>query len=211
MKQQIDRKIIVSKIISAAKLYKQNLVGKTFLYIFDNRYIEVMFRKNDFKHLTGVDSNLSANDFYKLAINNQLQAPQIFFSSRHPYKLAQKKLIHLNDISNLAMGENFILEEVSTQTETYKFGSTDLKFTICFNKDPNARSNNDYCYIAQSLRDDDCFLKSKNVFAVTHIFSKKNDTKKYSHEHYCEKGYSISDLPDEIIDLLSDELIRNCT
>ena len=67
MKTQIDRKKIASEIAAAAKAYKRNLVGKTFLYIFDGQCIEVIFKIKDFKHLTGVDSLLSAQDFYKKA------------------------------------------------------------------------------------------------------------------------------------------------
>ena len=49
--------IIVKKIIQAARVYKNNLVGKTFMYVFDNRYIEVMYKASNFKHLMGVDKS----------------------------------------------------------------------------------------------------------------------------------------------------------
>lgn len=90
MKTQVDRRKIVSEIIKAAKDYKQNLLGKTFLYVFENKHIEVMFKAKDFRHLTGIDTTLSAQDFFKQAHQGKLQASQIFFSARHPYKLAQK-------------------------------------------------------------------------------------------------------------------------
>ena len=175
--------------------------------MFENNFIEVMFKIKDFKHLTGVDSNLSAQDFYKKAYKGQLQATQIFFSPRHPYKLAQKKLKHLQDISSLAMGESFMLKDINTQTETYKFGTTDLNFALCFNKE---RDNNGieqgYYFVAQSLRDEDCFSKSKNVFIITHIFSKLNCEQKYNQELYCQESYPVESLPSEIKSMLSEEI-----
>ena len=72
MKKNQDRIKIVKDICFAAKLYKENLVGKTFLYVFDGRYIEVLYKASNFRHLTGVDTNLSAKQFYEYALKNQL-------------------------------------------------------------------------------------------------------------------------------------------
>ena len=49
-----DRKEIVSRIGDAAKLYRDRLVGKRFMYVFDGRYIEVIYKAENFRHLTGV-------------------------------------------------------------------------------------------------------------------------------------------------------------
>ena len=35
------------------------------MYVFDDRYIEVIYKADNFKHLTGVDSHLSAKQFFK--------------------------------------------------------------------------------------------------------------------------------------------------
>jgi hypothetical protein len=73
MSKRIERIQITKYIIDAAKQYKQTLLGKTFMYVFSDKYIEVSFRKKDFAHLTGVDKTLSANDFYKEAVNGRLR------------------------------------------------------------------------------------------------------------------------------------------
>ena len=64
MSKKSDKEHIVKEICKAAKLYKANLVGKRFLYVFDGRYIEVLYKNVNFKHLTGVECNMSAADFY---------------------------------------------------------------------------------------------------------------------------------------------------
>lgn len=58
-----DRKAIVAEINQAAKLYRGFLVGKSFMYVFDDRYIEVIYKAENFKHLTGVDSHCRLSSF----------------------------------------------------------------------------------------------------------------------------------------------------
>lgn len=189
-----DRERIVSVIQSAAQSYKENLVGRTFLYVFDGRYIEVLYKAQNFKHLTGVESRLSARDFYKAALRRQLQGTQIFFNARHPYQLCQRKLQHLQEVSALAYGESFLLEEIVTNTRHYKFGTTDLNFSLCMNKELDAEGREKgSCYVVESLRDEDCFSKSKNVYVVTHIFRKRNDQKFYA--ELCYQDAHVAELP----------------
>ena len=106
MGKQQDREKIVQEIKVAADLYRKHLVGKRFLYVFDGRYIEVLYKNVNFKHLTGVECNMSAADFYKNALKNRLQSPQIYFSASHPYSLCKRKIKHLCEISVLASSEN---------------------------------------------------------------------------------------------------------
>ena len=65
MKKLNDKKQVVAQISAAARLYKKNLVGKHFLYVFDGRAIEVAYQAKGFRHLTGVDTGLDAMSFYK--------------------------------------------------------------------------------------------------------------------------------------------------
>ena len=61
MGKQQDREKIVQEIKIAADLYRKHLVGKRFLYVFEGRYIEVLYKAANFRHLTGVATNLSAS------------------------------------------------------------------------------------------------------------------------------------------------------
>ena len=69
MGKQQDREKIVQEIKVAANLYRKHLVGKRFLYVFEGRYIEVLYKAANFRHLTGVATNLSAKKFYSYAAN----------------------------------------------------------------------------------------------------------------------------------------------
>ena len=209
-RRQADRRRVVETIKQAAKTYKEHLVGKTFMYVFDGRYIEVLYKAANFKHLTGVDSPLSAKEFYRSAVRRQLQVSQIGFTARHPYELCCRKLQHLGEIANLAGAESFLLEEITTQTRSYKFGTTDLKFTLCMNKELDADGKEKgNCYIVESLRDEDCFQKADNVFAVSHIFVKPNDAKIYGKMLYRDEKTPA--IPEQVLTLLSDGLQESFT
>ena len=131
MTKKNDRQTLAEEICKAAKLYKKHFVGRRFAYVFDERYIEVLYKKTNFKHFTGVGCNMSENDFYGNAVKNKLQGTQIYFTKEHAYSLGKRKIKHLCDISKLASNENFILEEIVTDTKTYTFGTTDTGFTLC--------------------------------------------------------------------------------
>ena len=203
-----DRKNIVKKIENAAALYREKLVGKRFIYVFDNRYIEVIYKAENFRHLTGVETFLTARRFYSYAARRILATSQVSFSSSHPYDLCLRKLQHINEVAEMAGSESFILEEIKTNTKSYKFGTTDLNFTLCMNRELDSQGNEKGdCFIVQSLRDGDCFKKSKDVYVVTHILSRSNDKKKYTDLLYMDQSATIQDLPADILELIDEGLI----
>ena len=68
MATKVDKKNAIRQgIIDAAIVYSQNLAGKTFLYVYGDEYFEVSFPVDHFLHLTGVETILSAKDFYRNA------------------------------------------------------------------------------------------------------------------------------------------------
>ena len=209
MGKQQDREKIVQEIKVAADLYRKHLVGKRFLYVFEGRYIEVLYKAANFRHLTGVATNLSAKKFYSYAAKKMLQASQIFFTPQHPFSLCKRKIKHIGQIAMLAGSEGFMLEEIVTDTRNYKFGTTDLNFTLCLNKeyDDKGQQKGD-CFVVESLRDEDCFSKSRTAYTVTHIFSAPNDAKKYTTLLFMDENATIDGLPDEIKNMLDQTLLH---
>lgn len=202
-----DKAKIVETIIKAAAEYKAKMVGRSFLYVFEGRSIEVVYRTKDFMHLTGVDSNSSAEQFFKDAIRGRLQPKQIFFSTRHPYDLCSKKMTQLGNLSRIIDTELFILEDTETNTFTYKFGLSDLELTVCLSEDTDQNGNvvGDH-YIARSLRVEDSFDRADGAFEVQYIFSKKNGCRKYDTIMYMDKRMEIKDLPEKVRYMLDDNL-----
>lgn len=199
----------VYTIRNAAALYKANLVGKQFLYYFDHRFIEVIYKTENFKHMTGAGSALSANTFYQLAVEGKLTGQQIDFNAQHPYDLARKKLTHLERIASLATAESFMLEEIITSTRTYNFGTTDLNFTLCFNQHiKDGIVEDEGIYHVESLRHGDNFSKSRDVYTVDAILYKPNDAALYDTIAFLDKSFKYEDLPDTVRKKCSAELLE---
>lgn len=111
-------------------------------------------------------------------------------------------------IPQLAVSECFMLENIATRTRSYKFGSTDLEFTLCMSgSTPSTDASHAKGYTVISLRDEDCFEKSANVYEVSHIFSKSNTSKLYDKMVYVDKRHSIGDLSEFIQQKLDLECI----
>ena len=179
---------IVQKIKLAAKAYKSKLLGKTFLYVYENGSLEVSFRKAEFAHLTGAERKISAESFFKLAEKGKLTGNQIFFTPSHPFDLCKKKVMELENLPKVVESEAFVLENIGTKTAVFKFGFTELNFTLCLCEDINAdgEKQSDY-YLAQSFRIEDCFDRASNVYEIQAIFEKKNTEKLYNVIRYKDK------------------------
>lgn len=190
-RKQRDKLSALSSLLTISQEYKNKMVGKIFMYVFDNRFIEVNYKIENFKHLTGVASRLTPNQFYQNCVDRTLTVSQIDFTSRHPYHLAKNKLLHLSNFYNACTSECFIQEDITTESGIYKFGTTEMNFSVLLTEDidPKTSIRRSDNYVAMSLRDKDCFSKSGSVHSVTHIFVKNNDDKKYSTALYIDNNF----------------------
>jgi len=207
-RKERDRLAALSDLFIVSQEYKNKMVGKIFMYVFDNRYIEVYFKADNFKHLTDVASSLTPNQFYQNSVDRTLTTGQIDFNSRHPYRLAKNKLRHLSNFFDSLTSECFMQEDITTDSGSYKFGTTEMNFSLLLIEDINLTTKvkrSDY-YIAKSLRDKDCFDKSRAVHSVTHIFVRNNDEKKYSNALYIDSNFK-SQVPQEVKEKLADNVL----
>ncbi len=213
-KDYIDGKLLMRKnIISSATAFKR-LLGKYVLYVFDDdTYIEVFYRKTSFSHLTGVDTDLNASDFYQKAISRQLTIDQFKFGELHPYDLAKKKTSRLSEINKFTTNDLIVLQNVTIDSKTFKFELTDTDLTLCFseNLDKNTGEKIDDYYIPASFRVEDKSIdRSNDCKFVKHIFIKKMRNSKYPILSYGEFG-DISNLPENIKEQLDMELLKEST
>ena len=207
-RRQRNKTSALRNLLIVSQEYKNNMVGKIFMYVFDNRFIEVNYKVKNFKHLTGVDSALSADQFYRNCINRTLTIEQFYFNARHPYHLAENKIRHLGNFYNACSSECFMQEDITTNSGTYKFGTTEMNFSTLFAEDIDevtGEKRSDY-YIVKSLRDKDCFDESSAVHSVTHIFVKNNDERKYSTVLYLDNN-NKSNIPQEAKDKLDSSIL----
>ncbi|WP_455501404.1 hypothetical protein [Gemmiger sp.] len=91
---------------------------------------------------------------------------------------------------------------------SFAFSSTDLNFSLCMNKEYDSYGNEKGdCYIVESLRDEDCFSRSKSAYTVTHILSKGNDSASYTDLLFMDKSVTLNDLPAPALKMLDEQLM----
>lgn len=187
------KKEIRKQIISSAIIFKNALAGKVFLYVYGDQYFEVLYRTNCFKHLTGVASYLSAEDFYSKAKTAELATTQIGFTPAQPYRTAKKKLVCMHSLPRLTSDLVCVVKDMSTVTITYKMGITNLEFTIGLmeNLDNDGKLINDWL-VPRTLRVNDKVVEqSRDIEFVDFIFSKDAASKEYDTLCYAANGKQI--------------------
>ena len=182
MATKTDKKnMIRQNIIDSAAIYSQNLAGKVFLYVYGNEFFEVSFPVDHFLHLTGVETRLSAKDFYKNAKRAILTNNQFYFDTRHPYANAKKKLPCLKRLPELTNDTVCILKDMRTLTIVYKLSVTNLEFTLGLTENTDDKGNkiNDF-FLPMSLRGEDSSVeKSNDGEVVDFIFSRDASVSRY--------------------------------
>lgn len=203
MATKTDKKNTIRQgIIDSAVIYSSDLAGKTFLYVYGNDFFEVSFPVDHFLHLTGVETELSAKDFYKNAKRGILTNNQFYFSVRHPYANAKKKLPYLKRLPELTNEMVCILKDMQTVTIIYKLSVTNLEFTLGLteNFDKYGKKIND-CFLPMTLRVKDSSVeKSTDGDIVDFIFSKEASNGKYCNLIVKDESKNIPDSVRHLID-----------
>ena len=204
MATKVDKKNAIRQgIIEAAIVYSQSLAGKTFLYVYGDEYFEVSFPVDHFLHLTGVETILSAKDFYRNAKKAIHTNNQFYFDARHIYSNAKKKLPCLKRLPELTNEMVCVLKDMQTMTITCKLSVTNLEFTLGLteNTDRSGNKINDF-FLPMSLRVKDSSVeKSNDGEIIDFIFSKDASVAKYDILLVEDKDKKI---PDCIRHLISD-------
>lgn len=203
---------IRNKIINAAEVYKDELSGKYFMYIFSGKYIEVLFKTSNFSHLTGVVTNLSGADFYKKAKRKQLNEGQFYFNKEHPFDLAKKKTNKLDRLPELINNDVIIIEGMISGSKFYKIGITNLDFTLGLieNRDEKTKKLIDDFLIPTTFRvrgKSDLKNNPKN-YSIDFILMKDSLYKKYDTICFGDAN-KVYQLPEHIVKLIDNKLINN--
>lgn len=194
-------------IIEAANIYGEHLAGQTFLYIYKDEFFEVTFPKGCFLHLTGVDTYLSAKEFYKKSKTDKLSTRQFYFTPRHTFINAKKKISCLKRLPDLTTSMVCILKNMKTTTLVYKLGITNLEFTLGLteNRDLDGKKKNDHL-LPMSLRVETTSVeKCAEGEIVDFIFSKNAKHEKYDTLLIQDES---KEIPDCVRHLLHEDLLQ---
>ncbi len=201
---------IVKRIINAAKYYKQNLVGKSFAFLFEGRSVEVVFKTENFLHLCGVDTTLYPKDFYRKAVRGTLKPFEIGFSNVHPYRFADIKTKNLIDALSLYKRDSLIVKNMSTKSRQYAIGATDLETVICFDEQTDDLGNRiSEILVPYSLRIEEIAnTRFTDIFEVDYVLSKKYNEHDYNTVEFGDDRFLLDYL--EVCDLIMDSKLSNC-
>lgn len=200
--KEAKKETIRKAVIEAAVVYGSNLAGKVFLYVYGEEFFEVSFPVDHFLHLTGVETNLSAKDFYRNARKGILTNNQLYFTSKHPYVNAKRKLPCLKRLSELTSEMVCILKDMQTVTILYKLSVTNLEFTLGLTENIGTDGNkiNDL-FLPMSLRVEDSSVeRSKAGYIVDFIFSRDASVTKYNKMLVCDKTKKVPQCVYHLLD-----------
>ena len=170
MATKADKKNAIRQdIIDSAGIYSQNLAGKAFLYVYGEEFFEVSFPVDHFLHLTGVETNLSAKDFYKNAKKAKLTNSQFYFDARHPYANARKKLPCLKRLPELTNDMVCILKDMQTVTIIYKLSVTNLEFTLGLTENTDANEKDQIYNITEEKESEFVFTCYPDTYTYDEV------------------------------------------
>lgn len=200
--------IVRKNIYIDVKMYQNVLAGKYFMYVFNNECFEMYFGIDNFLHLTGVGTKLSANQFYKLAKKKQLQNNQMYFDNRYSLSSAIKKTSMLHQLRDFVCNSFYIVKNFKTNTEFYPYTITNVDLSLLLGLKTEESAT---IYIPKSLRvKDNTFIKnsSKNIYQIQAIFSKTDKLGAYDTILYQEKNI-LKTFPTDILNKIDSQLIIN--
>ena len=187
-----DKKAALKIIIDAASQYEEKLNNRLFLIVYQEggktKTVCVGFRDMNFMHLTGVDTKLSAQQFYSACLESKLSERDFEIDNKGK---VQRKLIVLPYLSDLlyqsCMIGNFVNSGIWIRAD-YFVGDTKVILSVGFREGKMV----DY---PVTLYNEDVRKLSHPTNKVLAIFSKSYLKQVYTDCTYMAKGYEVSTLP----------------
>lgn len=198
-----DEKQALSIIVKAAKNYEEKLRDKHFMVVYRNKNevcsCNVGFRDMNFLHITGVKTNLSAQQFYEACLTGKLSIRDFEIDKKGKVQQKLAVLPYLSELLyNNCMIGNFINNGVVIKAD-YFVGDTRSVISVGF----RFRKTVD---IPVTLYHEDIKKLSMPTCKVIAIFSKSYKSKTYEDCTYLAKECEISKLPNSIKEMLNKEL-----
>ena len=200
----------ISIISNCADTYKKYLDGKQVAFVYrdennHSNYTEVKFRSHNFLHFTGVKlrNGLTANDFYRYALNHRLSENDFSFKDPYTTELKLKVLATIMNIDTRArMIGNYIGPHLELYTEKVT-GTT----TACL-----GLIEKDNYYIPNSVLSEDIrSITPKPPGKIFAIFKKPIKSPLYTQLTYKSKNITITKkcLPKNMLALIEPSLLED--
>lgn len=164
------------QLIAGARNYNKYLVNKTFKIICDDgTEINIRFFVSDFKHLTGLYSNLNDEDFYKHCVSGTIDVGNIGTNQKYNWNTLRTKGNHIEKIHELLYkdgNKTLLLEALDTRTFVFPYAVKNVANNMCVGFVSNTNR-------ARSLRKASTSIKFQSEKHITAIFAKSQGRLKY--------------------------------
>lgn len=201
-----DKTKRLKTILDTAKIYDKILKDKELLIIAKQDKMpvgyQIKFRSYHFKHFTGVDSRLNANDFFQMALKNKLSVSDIKFKDDF---LAEKKMRVLEHALKLPytarMIGDFNYAGIKIQAD---IGSGSNSFTMAFRKDDKG------VLYPVSLLEEDIRKSTKATSPIIVILSRNVGEKLYQEITYQSKNINFEKIhfTKELQDMIQPDILK---
>lgn len=186
----MNKQDAIRTITECADEYQKYFAGRKHLYIYDKNgmtdYIEAIFHKSTYRHLTGVNTDLSANQFYNKCINHQLSSKDFEFRADGTTELKMRALPRLMRVNTgyKMIGE---FDDCRPKLITEKVAGNQF----CCMGFVSVKKN---CYIPNTILQEDIRDITTDTYRVIAVYSKDISDNEYTDILYLAKGISKYDI-----------------
>ena len=189
--------------ISGAQNFKTRLSNKVFRVICEDHTTEdVRFFSADFKHLTGLYSNLGDEEFYNNCVNGTLDKGNIETMQKYEWQTLKRKgqdVERLYDLLSSDTEKTVLLNELETHTYTFPVAIKNplLNMCVAFASDSHK---------ARSMRKASNSLNATSTKKVLAIFAKQSYEPNFGEVVYMSDALNVFQGHEELLDSLNSTL-----
>ena len=179
-----------ASIIQGAVNFEQYLNDKTFLILCeDNSQTQIRFFQEDYKHLTGLYSDLADEEFYKKCQQGIISTGNIDTLQKYDWSTLKKKTGKIERFHELLYSKadkSLLLNQLKTHTTIFPVAIRNDAENICvgFVDDINK---------ARSLRSANNSHDADGGKQIIAILGKKNGNEKFEEIVYMKEGYELNE------------------
>ena len=197
------KKILRNQIISGARNYYHYLSNKIFKIVCeDGTEVNVRFFISDFKHMTGLYSDLDEEDFFENCLTGKIDVGNIDTLQKYNWGTLKAKGQRIEKIHELLYKDSqktLLLETLETNTCIFPYAIKNSSSNICVGFVTNVNK-------ARSLRKASSAIKAKFEKNIIAIFAKSTKNSLYHELVYISNVLGVYEKNADLLNKLDDDI-----
>lgn len=190
-------------IINGARNYDKYLTNKIFKIVCeDGLVIDVRFFITDFKHMTGLYSDLNDTAFFKECLSGNISTGNIDTDQKYNWSTLKTKGNHVENIHQLLYkdGKKILVSEVlDTKTRVFPYAIKNMSSNMCVGFVDNINR-------ARSLRKASTSSNVKTERNIIAIFAKPLSSQKYNELVYISDVFGVYEKDEALLEEFSNDI-----